>query len=167
MNKVLMEARAAMAKSNGVSIEDVPEWKVRTPLQRAVQLLKRHRDVLFKHDDERRPVSIIITTLAASAYDGERDIENALIQLVRKMPDHIEKRNGKWWVANPAHPDENFADKWNENPERREAFVRWLGRARGDLAGAPIAESSAVRRNSLSESFRVSDQDAELAMLPN
>jgi hypothetical protein len=165
MNKVLTEAKAAMAKSLGVSIEDVPEWRVRTPLQRAVQLLKRHRDVLFKHDDERRPVSIIITTLAASAYDGERDIETALIQLIRKMPNHIEKRNGKWWVANPAHPDENFADKWNENQERREAFVRWLGRVLGDLAGAPIAKSAAERRNNLAESFGIRRHPGNVAML--
>jgi hypothetical protein len=149
MDKVLTEAKAAMAKSTGVSIEDVPEWKVRTPLQRAVQLLKRHRDVLFEHDDECRPVSILITTLAASVYDGEKDIQTALIQLIRKMPEQILKRDGKWWVANPAHPDENFADKWNENPERRDAFLRWLARVLADLAGAPVAKSAAERRDNL------------------
>ena len=165
MNKVLTEARAAMAKSIGVSIEDVPEWKLRTPLQRAVQLLKRHRDVLFKHDDERRPVSIIITTLAASAYEGEGDIETALIQLIRKMPEHIERRNGDWWVPNPAHLDENFADKWNERPERREAFVRWLDRVLADLAGAPIAKSAAERRNNLAESFGIRRHAGNVALM--
>jgi hypothetical protein len=72
MNKALTEARAAMAKSAGVSIEDVPEWRMRTPLQRAVQLLKRHRDVFFKYDDEHRPVSIIITTCRRTFRDRVR-----------------------------------------------------------------------------------------------
>lgn len=38
----------------------------------------------------------------------------------------MKNRNGKWWVQNPVDPDENFADKWNEYPERREAFMQWL-----------------------------------------
>lgn len=165
MDKVLTEAKAAMAKSTGVSIEDVPEWKVRTPLQRAVQLLKRHRDVLFKHDNENRPVSIIITTLAASVYNGEKDIQTALTQLVRKMPEQILKRDGKWWVVNPAHTEENFADKWNESPERRDAFLRWLGRVLADLAGAPVAKSAAERRDNLAESFGIRQQQRNIAVM--
>lgn len=38
------------------------------------------------------------------------------------MPKHIEHRkvNGKRvsWVANPVNGDENFADKWEDNPHR-------------------------------------------------
>jgi hypothetical protein len=30
------------------------------------------------------------------------------------MDARIENRYGRWWVPNPAHSDENFADKWNE-----------------------------------------------------
>ena len=165
MSQVLTEARALMAKSAGVSIEDIPEWRVRTPLQRSVQLLKRHRDAHFRHDDERRPVSIIITTLAANAYGGEKDIESALIKLVRDMPEHIENRKGKWWVCNPAHPDENFADKWNESPERRKAFLAWLERVFNDLGRAHIAKSVQENRNNLAESFGIRRQASNLAIM--
>jgi Adenylyl/Guanylyl and SMODS C-terminal sensor domain/Second Messenger Oligonucleotide or Dinucleotide Synthetase domain len=165
MRQVLTEARAQMAKSAGVSIEDIPEWRVRTPLQRAVQLFKRHRDVHFRHDDERRPVSIIITTLAANAYDGERDIESALINLVREMPAHIENRKGKWWVSNPAHPDENFADKWNESPERRTAFLAWLKRVFNDLSRTQIAKSAQEQRSNLAESFGIRRQADNVAIM--
>jgi hypothetical protein len=41
------------------------------------------------------------------------------------MGEHIENRHGTWWVPNPAHEEENFADKWNEYPERRKAFFAW------------------------------------------
>ena len=47
--------------------------------------------------------------------------------IVTGMPKYIENRNGKWWVKNPVDKDENFADRWNEYPERRLAFLRWFG----------------------------------------
>jgi len=35
------------AESRGISIDEVPEFRVKTPLQRAIQLMKHHRDILF------------------------------------------------------------------------------------------------------------------------
>lgn len=52
------------------SIEKVPEYKVKTPLQRIVQILKRHAEVCFEDDIENKPSSIIITTLAAKQYQS-------------------------------------------------------------------------------------------------
>jgi hypothetical protein len=155
MRVILEEERGLLAKSAGVSIEEVPEWRVRTPLQRAVQLLKRHRDVHFRCGDDRRPVSIIITTLAARAYGQQRDVETALKELVCAMPGYIEYRSGKWWVANPANAEENFADKWNEKPERREAFLAWLRKVEQDVGGAQLAKSAGAAREILTESFGV------------
>ena len=133
MRPVLQEARAALAKASGASIEEIPEWRVRTPLQRAVQLLKRHRDVRFQSDPEKKPVSIIITTLAAKAYRRQPDLVSTIVDIVGRLPDQVERRGDKWWVANPAQPNENVADKWNEDPERREAFLRWLDVVASDL----------------------------------
>ena len=133
MRQQLTQLRAVMAKDAEVSIEDIPEWRVRTPLQRAVQLLKRHRDLRFAADPDNRPVSIIITTLAAHAYRSHPQTYEALRQIVRDMPLFIENRNGKWWVANPVHPGENFADKWNEDPKKKAAFIAWLKIVETDL----------------------------------
>lgn len=146
MEVVLLEARASYAAEARVSIEDVPEWRVRTPLQRAVQMLKRHRDIRFSEEPENRPVSIIITTLAGRAYREQRDLTSALIELVAEMPAFIERRGDKWWVENPAHPEENFADKWNEKPERRDAFLRWLDDVRNDLVAVINAGSEDAAR---------------------
>ena len=44
--------------------------KEKTTLQRIVQILKRHRDIMFSEDTDNKPISIIITTLAAKAYHG-------------------------------------------------------------------------------------------------
>ncbi len=124
---LVQEHLAALAKSLGRSVEEVPRFMVRTPLQRAVQLFKRSRDEFFSSSPEIKTPSILITTLAGHAYRGQREVDRALLETAQAMPDHIERRGSQWWVENPAHPGENFADKWNSSPERREAFFEWLG----------------------------------------
>jgi hypothetical protein len=118
----LMEAAA----KRHMHVADVPEWEVRTTLQRLVQVLKWHCMLRFTDDPDNKPPSILTTTLAAHAYDGEQDLFTAARAAVRRMPEFIENRKGIWWVPNPAHPEENFTDKWNEYPQRRTMFRSWL-----------------------------------------
>lgn len=118
------EARIKLAKSAG-SLDEVSEWRVRTTLHRVVQVLKRHRDVFFGDDLGDRPPSSLITTLAARAYDGHRDLVDATLTAVQRMPDFIQMQGGKYWVPNPVAEGENFADKWNEYPQRRTKFLEW------------------------------------------
>jgi Adenylyl/Guanylyl and SMODS C-terminal sensor domain/Second Messenger Oligonucleotide or Dinucleotide Synthetase domain len=134
MRVILTEKRAAFAKDAKLNVEDVPEWQIKTPLQVAVQILKRHRDMYFRTAPDNRPVSIILTTLAALAYRNQPNVYDALIDIARDMPDHIERRNDRWWVPNPVEPEENFADRWNQYPERRQNFVRWLGKVQTDFS---------------------------------
>jgi Second Messenger Oligonucleotide or Dinucleotide Synthetase domain len=65
MEVVFKLRKTALAESMHVSIEEVPEWRVRTPLQRSVQILKRHRDIYFQQKPDVRPVSITLTTRRA------------------------------------------------------------------------------------------------------
>lgn len=133
-----MEKRAFAAK-NEVEIDKVPTYKMRTPLQKAIQLLKRYRDICFNGNDEDAPISIIITTLAAWAYNGEANLYNAFCNILIKMPEHIECRNEVYWIENPVMKEENFADKWNTAPSKRTAFMRWLMRARKELIDNPLS----------------------------
>lgn len=130
----LNETRANLAKSLSANIEDVPEWTVKTPLQRAVQLLKRHRDVYFKGSLNNRPASIILTTLAAHAYNNESDLADTVASVVNGMKSHIEYKVGKYYVMNPAEDGENFAEKWNEDSARRDAFFGWMKKVETDFA---------------------------------
>lgn len=141
MRTVFLERRAILAKSLEETVEEVPEWQVRTQLQIAVQILKRHRDNFFQDNLDDNPPSIIITTLAALAYNNQTNIYDALADIVRKMPTKIEYRNNKWWIQNPVDPDENFADKWNEYPERRENFNAWLKKAQDDFSNIGEAQT--------------------------
>ncbi|MDN3493506.1 nucleotidyltransferase domain-containing protein [Winogradskyella bathintestinalis] len=118
------------------------------PLQRVVQLLKRHRDIMFssdKYDSENKPISIIITTLASRAYDKSENIIDAYTNIVRKMRGLIEEREnpetGKLekWVANPVnmpnadYVGENFADKWSYVKQKEDYFYLWLDKLEEDL----------------------------------
>ena len=153
MKVVLTAKRASYAKKYEMSIEEVPDYddELKTPLQRVVQILKRHRDVYFQRDPKNRPVSIIITTLAAKSYANQEDLYEALLSVATTMHEHIEKRdNGEWWVANPVDEDENFADKWNEYPERREAFFGWLEQVRDDFYQAGRQTTFAKTASALS-----------------
>lgn len=138
MKDVLYIEKGKYAARNKVDIEKVPTYKVRTPLQKVIQLLKRHRDILFQNNDEDAPISIIITTLAARAYDGEANVFEALCNIVDKMPQFIEKRGGKYWIVNPVIQEENFADKWNEDHNKPAAFMHWLQKVKKDLITDPL-----------------------------
>ncbi|HHL34363.1 MAG TPA: nucleotidyltransferase [Desulfobulbaceae bacterium] len=129
--------RMMIAESLRASLEDVPEYKVKTPLQQSIQILKRHRDIMFADDQDDKPISIIITTLAARAYNNEADLLEALQTIVNKMPGLIERdEQGNALVANPVNPLENFADKWKKNPELEIEFRRWIQQVRADLGTA-------------------------------
>ena len=117
------------------SVEELPTYKLKAPLQRCVQLLKRHRDVMFKGNSERQPISIIITTLAAEAYRGEESVASALANVLDAMDDYVNDRVPR--VPNPVNPNEDFADKWRTGEGRRldleGNFYRWLKQAQADF----------------------------------
>lgn len=130
--KQFEKERAILASAYG-SVDAVPKHRVRTPLHRVVQILKRHRDIQFADDLDDRPPSSLITTLAAKGYQGETDLVDATLKAVQRMPDHIKDRNGLYWVENPACAGENFADKWNEYERRRLKFHSWRAAVERDL----------------------------------
>ncbi len=141
MREVFEARRLAMALEACASVEDIPEYKVRTPLQSAVQILKRHRDMTFAERPNDKPISIILTTLAAHAYQQEPTISGALYSILNRMDDYIDYSTGIARIANPTDPVENFADRWREHPERKEAFCEWLEQARADFTAAAKALS--------------------------
>lgn len=119
--------------SLSASIAPTPEYSnIKLPLQRVVQLLKRHRDIMFD-GDENKPISIIITTLATRAYNEETNIFEALENIGLNMCRYIENRNGIKWIANPVNPEENFADRWGENPKKEDNFYKWINKLNQDI----------------------------------
>ena len=123
-------------------VDEVPEYKIKTPLQQSNQILKRHRDVWFeknksRYDEKAKPISIIITTLSALAYSNEADLQQALWNIVSNMHKHIERDiRGAACIPNPVNPFENFADKWQEYPVREACFRDWIEQVKDDFKKA-------------------------------
>ena len=106
---------------------------------------------------EDAPISIIITTLAAQTCPHECNVYIALKSIVEGMDRFIEKRNDGFWVPNPVLPNENFAEKWNRHPDKRQAFATWLARAKADFVDNPL---TAKGLDELAKLFKVNLGDA-------
>ena len=128
-SRVLMEKKAA-------EIAPMPTAERKTPLQRCIQLLTRHRDVMYTRHSEHKPISIIITTLGAHAYNGEDDLAQALEGILLRMGDFVRPTTSR--VPNPVNPlEEDFADKWGMPKYRHlrleDNFKAWLAQAQADF----------------------------------
>lgn len=139
------------------SIDEVPEQLVKTPLQRVIMILKRHRDVYFsrKNNEDDKPISIIITTLATLiVQENQISTENTLELLALISNLLLEYKNikvnpsikfsvnyrvlrinsGNWFIPNPVNENENFADAWNDGTEKKsKAFFEWLNVIKTDI----------------------------------
>lgn len=156
-----MRKAAIMLAEKKASIADIPDFRAKTPLQAAVQILKRHRDVRFSDSPDDRPSSISLTTLSALSYGQEGSVAGALLSILARMDSFIENRNGEWWVPNPSDPRENFVDVWKENPKKRDFFYEWLEDARADFKQAAASNNADEFVNALAP--RVGRQIVEKA----
>lgn len=112
-------------------VDPLPVYRSKEPLQQVVQLLKRHRDVMFKDDPDAKPASIILTTVAGNAYvDGEglsQSMERVLLALEKIRISNTDE------ILNPVNPLENFADRWArpdcQKLHLKQNFHRWIQEA--------------------------------------
>jgi hypothetical protein len=129
----VLEEHALMAKA--AKVDDLPVRRWKSPLQQAIQILKRHRDVMFEEAPDSAPISVIITTLAAMAYQGESDVASALERILNDM--HVYVRTTVPRVPNPVNPAEDFGDKWTDPNyayhHLEKNFWNWLEAARRDF----------------------------------
>jgi hypothetical protein len=165
LRPVLRVNKAVMAQDRAAGVEPFPVHSTsKGILRRIVQLLKRHRDIHFLEvSEEVAPISIIITTLAAQAYeycvknfrfDSELDV---VIDTIRMMPHFIDRPlvNGQrlFVVANETTIGENFAERWNTEPARVPAFYAWHEKALSDFEGLRDLEGADLITKSLGNSL--------------
>ena len=63
--------RSLMFKDAKVEVADIPEFRIKTPLQSAVQILKRHRDFAFSSDPETVPVRLSLRPWQPTRTDNK------------------------------------------------------------------------------------------------
>ena len=151
----LAEARRLdlVKRRSYATIEEVPTYELKTPLQRAIQLLKRHRDVMFADNPEVAPISMILTNLSGRAYNGEEDVYLAVCGILSRMLEFV--RPEPPHVPNPTHPEEDYADKWTKDPRLELNFRHWRAQAVRDFAQLPLLTDSVSLKTVAKRSFRV------------
>ena len=143
------------------SVEDIPSELDRSAMQRVIQILKYHRDNYYqnlprKDHDDIKPISAIINTLVADIsrhFIPTSDVFALLTFVLNALDIYakqqamrfddfrnqykgctaITRENGKWKIKNPANPEDNLADKWNENADIPKLFFKWVRSCRMDL----------------------------------
>lgn len=135
-------------------IEDIPEGMERSSVQRVIQLLKRHRDLYYNSFPDLKPISAIINvfvTSVARCYDPSTDVFTLLEYVLEELNESskyysdrtkgeillenrvIARKNKEWYIANPANPEDNLADAWNESEDIPHKFFKWISVAKEDF----------------------------------
>ncbi len=112
---------------------------------------------MFEDDEDSKPISIIITTIAARAYRGEGDLVSALSNILNSMEGYI--HSDMPIVPNPVNSEEDFADKWYSKEHAhlrlRDNFFRWLYQAKADFAAICSNENSQVILDAADRGFAI------------
>ncbi|RFU70617.1 nucleotidyltransferase [Peribacillus saganii] len=121
-DKILFEKNAE------ATIEPLPDDEnpnLKPPLKRAVQLIKRYRDVYFENHPDSAPISIVLTTLAGNHYAGHLSVNSTIEDILQKILFEISKED-RLKVCNPSNPNEDLSERWNDKPELYTSFVTFI-----------------------------------------
>ncbi|HPT25868.1 MAG TPA: nucleotidyltransferase [Bryobacteraceae bacterium] len=94
------------------------------PLQLAIQLMKRWRDVFYPNPKQ-APISIVLTTLVGRCYRGELSPSAALSGAIARILGAIDAADlagRRLVVVNPSNPHEDLSERWDDNPDAYLAF---------------------------------------------
>lgn len=140
------------------SVEEIPEEMERSSMQRVIQILKAHRNNYFSSTqrEKMKPKSVILTTLVAEIsshldanlgtfellervlkeldiYSNRRKLSESVFESTYGVHTAITRPNGEWKMPNPANPDDNLVNSWNENSSLPNFFFDWLKIAQEEL----------------------------------
>ncbi|MCW3491339.1 nucleotidyltransferase domain-containing protein [Dethiobacter alkaliphilus] len=141
------------------SVEEIPVELERSAMQRVIQILKYHRDMYYsklENGDDVKPISAIINTIVAhisasapaniSVFDllnyvlGEfatyaeyQTLTEERFAELYQGKNVIGRKSGKWFIENPANPEDNLADQWNQDGSIPAHFFAWAKVVREDL----------------------------------
>jgi len=141
------------------SVEEIPRELERSALQRVIQILKYHRDIYYskiKDGDEIKPISAIINVVVAQIslqYIPNCTVFELLEFVLNELNIYAQQQQltqeeftkafgnrtifsrpeGMWYIPNPANPEDNLANKWNQDSRIPVYFFRWVKTVKSDL----------------------------------
>jgi hypothetical protein len=100
---------------------------------------------MFKENPDSKPISVIITTLSATYYNG----------------------SGSDVVLNPVNPEENFADRWSmpdyKHLELKKNFHLWVDQVVRDFEYLYSSDNIEIIAESVTKNLSVSIEQKQLA----
>lgn len=117
-----------MRKFAADSAEPLPTLQAvedKSPLQLAVQLIKRWRDIHYANAPYPAPISIVLTTLAADAYRGEVSVSEAIASILHGILETVrtaESGGRRLKVLNPSNILEDLSERWDDDEEAYRGF---------------------------------------------
>lgn len=140
-----------------LEIEELPEklpYQLIQPLQRIVQLMKRHRDIYFEKAADNSPRSIVLTTLAAMFYKASESENDSLMNVLENIKKEIDTNPfGKIEIVNPSNPNEKFSDLWDTKPHLYKYFKDFIKSFYSDWKQLNQLEGMAYTRKQLEKMF--------------
>ena len=132
------------------SIEPMPHQEpleLKPPLKRAVQLIKRYRDIKLGYDSK-AAISIVLTTLSAQNYLGQQSVNETLLVILEGIVASLPRDGSRLVVLNPMNEKEDLSERWDGDPKLYKEFKEWIiefrdqwravNRATGLPASTPI-----------------------------
>ncbi len=125
------QAAKRLILEKAVRVEPLPVQQngdEKSPLKKAVQLMKRNRDLCFDSARQKKiPKSIILTTLAGDNYDGNQSTGMTFQLVLSSIIDSIlSSGNRRLVVLNPVLQCEDLSEAWASDPEAHRMFVDWI-----------------------------------------
>lgn len=108
--------------------EKIPsdDFASKKPLQRAVQIIKRYRDIFFEKSPDFATPSIVLTTLAGQLYQSQDSIFETIDNIISQVYGKVNlSRANRIKVLNPVDNEEDFTDKWEREPQYYTEFIRF------------------------------------------
>lgn len=161
------------------SVEEIPDALERSALQRVIQILKCHRNNYYaslEDGDKIKPISAIINvavTKIAEHCNPDYSVFELLNYVLSELAIYGEHQRitekdftqrygfrtvfsrpaGKWYIENPANPEDNLADQWNNDDRISNVFFQWIGIAQRDLINSLEQKDNTQFRAILENSF--------------
>lgn len=129
-DKCNTEIELSVFEQKSASIEPLPEaapYAYTKVLRRAVQLIKRYRDIYYENKESNGVKSIIITTLAGYFYSGESDEYDCINSILDKIIKTIKDNNGQAFsIYNPTNEKEKLSEKWESDSKSYDEFCEFI-----------------------------------------
>lgn len=114
------------------AVEDVPPQTpllIKSVTTVALQLIKRHRNILYTDDTGRMPPSVVLSCHAGHAAVPGMGLADMVMRQARwtaRAIDQAARQNALLDVPNPEFHRERFTDRWPENQSQQQHYARAL-----------------------------------------